>query len=297
MSTLKGLLNFLILTVNVFFWVPILLVFSLIKFCLPIRVLRVQFDKILIAISQAWITCNGLWIHGTQKIKWKVSGLHHQFDIRQWYMVSSNHQSWVDIFVLQYLFNRKIPFLKFFLKKELIFVPLMGLAWWALDFPFMRRYSKSFLKKHPEKKGKDFELTKIACEKFKMVPTSVMNFLEGTRITPSKWKKQNSPYRYLLRPKAGGLALALEVLGEKFHSFVDVTIVYPEGIPSFWDFLCGRVHEIVVRIEQIQIPEKFLQGGYVTHPEIRVELQSWVNDIWHKKDLQIQNILQADLKD
>jgi len=33
------------------------------------------------------------------------------------------------------------------------------------------------------------------------------------------------------------------VLGGQFHSFVDVTIVYPHGAPTFWQFLCGRMPE------------------------------------------------------
>ncbi len=64
-----------------------------------------------------------------------VDSLHQ----RGWYLVSSNHQSWVDILVLQRIFHGRIPFLKFFLKQELIWVPVIGLAWWALDFPFMKR--------------------------------------------------------------------------------------------------------------------------------------------------------------
>lgn len=292
MGQIKGVFNFLMLTMNVVFWVPILLAFAFLKWLLPIKFLRTFLDHILIQISQSWITCNGLWIRGTQKIKWQVQGINNQLDVKNWYMVISNHQSWVDIFVLQFLFNRKIPFLKFFLKKELIYVPFMGLAWWALDFPFMRRYSKSYLKKYPEKKGQDFELTKIACQKFKRIPTSVMNFVEGTRYSLYKHGKQNSPYLHLLRPKAGGLALALEILGQKFHSLIDVTIIYPGAFlkqpPSFWDFLCGRVREITVYVNSIQIPDKFIQGGYHQSLEARTELQNWLNEIWAAKDLQIQ---------
>jgi 1-acyl-sn-glycerol-3-phosphate acyltransferase len=200
-ENLRGIFNFTILFINIIFWVPLLLCFALFKWILPLKLARKIIDLILVQISQCWISCNGLWITKTQKINWDVQGLSSHLDLKKWYMVISNHQSWVDIFVLQFLFNRKIPLLKFFLKKELIYVPFMGLAWWALDFPFMRRYSKSYLKKYPEKKGQDFELTKIACEKFKLIPTSVMNFIEGTRFNLAKHQKQNSPYQYLLRPK------------------------------------------------------------------------------------------------
>ncbi len=108
----------------------------------------------------------------------------------------------------------------------------MGFAWWA-RFPFLYRRSE-YLKKHPEQKGKDFEATRRACEKFATIPTSVMNFLEGTRFTNEKHARQKSDYKFLLRPKAGGLALALNVLGDKFNSLLDITIVYPDAtfLPS-----------------------------------------------------------------
>ena len=159
-----------------------------------------------------------------------------------WYLVVSNHQSWVDILVMQHLLNRRIPLLKFFIKRDLIKVPLMGFAWWALDFPFLYRHSAEYLKKeHPEQKGKDFEATRKACEeKFATIPTSVMNFLEGTRFTKEKHDWQKSEYKLLLRPKSGGFALALNVLGDKFHSLLDITIVYPDGIPTFGNFSAAR---------------------------------------------------------
>jgi 1-acyl-sn-glycerol-3-phosphate acyltransferase len=152
---------------------------------------------------------------------------------RGWYLVNCNHQSWADILVLQHLLTRRIPLLKFFLKQQLVWVPVMGLAWWALDFPFMRRHSDDVLKAHPELRAKDQESTRLACEKFALIPTSVMNFCEGTRFTLAKHQRQQSPYRHLLRPKAGGIALALNVMGDKFRAILDVTIVYPDGAPEF----------------------------------------------------------------
>ena len=181
--------------------------------------------------------------------------------------------------------------MKFFLKRELIWVPVMGLAWWALDFPFLRRHSVEYLKKYPEQKGKDFATTRKACEKFAHTPTSVMNFLEGTRFTKAKQARQQSPYQYLLRPKAGGIALALSVLGEKFHSLLDITIVYPDGIPTFWEFLCGKVQRITVRIAQVELPPNILRGDYEGDQKFRAEFQQWVLQLWQEKDILIQEIL------
>ncbi|MCB2043180.1 MAG: 1-acyl-sn-glycerol-3-phosphate acyltransferase, partial [Rhodoferax sp.] len=193
--------------------------------------------------------------------------------------------------VLQHLLNRRIPLLKFFLKQQLIWVPVMGLAWWALDFPFMRRHSEDYLKKHPEMRGKDQETTRRACAKFALVPTSVMNFLEGTRFTPAKHARQQSPYRYLLKPKAGGMALALNAMGEKFRAIVDITIVYPDGTPTFWHFLQGRMRRVVVRARVLPIPTHLIGADYSGDADVRLQYQAWVQQLWRDKDALIGDIL------
>jgi 1-acyl-sn-glycerol-3-phosphate acyltransferase len=184
-APLLGAIAFLLLTLNVFFWVPVLLVFAVVRLILPFKAVRLVIDPLLVRIAEAWIAGNSGWMALTQRTEWDVEGI-AGLDPQGWYLVNSNHQSWVDIFVLQHLFNRRIPLLKFFIKDQLKWVPVMGLAWWALDFPFMRRHSEDYLKLHPEMRGKDQAATRKACEKFALIPTSVMNFLEGTRFTPAK---------------------------------------------------------------------------------------------------------------
>ena len=286
-SLLVGIIATLLFALNVIFWPSIVFFFSILKFILPLAPLRRVFDRILPWLAENWISCNSAWMGLTQKTNWDVQGLDN-LNYHNWYLVSSNHQSWVDIFVMQHLLNRRIPFMKFFLKRELIWVPVMGLAWWALDFPFLRRHSIEYLKKHPEQKGKDFATTRKACEKFADTPTSVMNFLEGTRFTRARHARQQSPYQYLLKPKAGGIALAINVLGDKFHSLLDLTIVYPDGIPTFWEFLCGKVKRIIVHIGQLEVPQKLLHGDYDGDQVFRAAFQQWVQQLWQEKDLQIQ---------
>jgi 1-acyl-sn-glycerol-3-phosphate acyltransferase len=283
---LLGLIASLLLTLNALFWVPILLVFALIRLCLPFEAAHRALAPVMLFIAESWIACNSGWMRLTQRLDWDVQGV-QGLDPRSWYMVSCNHQSWVDILVLQHLFNKRIPLLKFFLKQQLIWVPVMGLAWWALDFPFMRRHSEAFLAQHPELRGKDQETTRRACAKFSLVPTSVMNFLEGTRFTAAKQSAQQSPYGNLLKPKAGGLALALNAMGDKFQAILDVTIVYPDGVPSFWAFLCGRVSRVVVRVQSLPVPRELAQIDYAGDPAARAAFQSWVAELWRAKDGQI----------
>jgi len=290
-SPLLGLIATLLMVLNALFWVPILLLFAFLKLIIPVKKMRLLIDPILLRIAEAWIAGNSGWMQLTQRTRWDVQGI-EGLNYRSWYLVNCNHQSWVDILVLQHLFNRRIPLLKFFLKQQLIWVPVMGLAWWALDFPFMRRHSEEFLKKHPEMRGKDQATTRQACEKFALIPTSVMNFLEGTRFTPAKQLRQQSPYKHLLKPKAGGMALALNAMGDKFQAILDVTIVYPDGPPDFWKFLKGKLKRVIVRVRPLPIPQHLVQGDYAGDPAVREAYQKWVQQLWLEKDAQIEALLQ-----
>jgi 1-acyl-sn-glycerol-3-phosphate acyltransferase len=247
---------------------------------------------VLNGIATRWIAGNSGWMRLTQRTHWDVAGA-DGFAYHGWYMVSANHQSAVDIFVLQHVFNRRIPLLKFFLKQELIYVPVMGLAWWALDFPFMRRHSDKVLRKHPEKRLEDLETARRACAKFALLPTSVMNFVEGTRFTPDKHAAQRSPYRHLLKPKAGALGLSLNALGDRFDSLLDVTIVYPDGAPTFWQFLRGDMKRVVVRVDRHAIPAEFCTGDYVGDSKMRKRVQAWLHELWQRKDQRIDELLAA----
>jgi 1-acyl-sn-glycerol-3-phosphate acyltransferase len=289
-APLLGAIAFLLLALNVFFWVPILLLFAIVRLILPFKGVRLAIDPLLVKIAEAWISGNSGWMALTQRTAWDVEGI-AGLDPQGWYLVNSNHQTWVDIFVLQHLFNRRIPLLKFFIKDQLKWVPVMGLAWWALDFPFMRRHGEEYLKLHPEMRGKDQAATRKACEKFALIPTSVMNFLEGTRFTPAKHRRQQSPYRHLLKPKAGGIALALNAMGDRFRAILDVTIVYPDGAPNFWEFLCGKLRRVIVRVQILQVPEHLMHSDYAGDAEVRAAFQRWVQQLWQDKDAQITRLL------
>jgi len=284
---IKGSLSFVGYVLNTLFWVMPIIFLSILKL-LPIPIWQKAVSYLLDGCASNWISVNTLNQNFFNRTQWQVSGL-DQLNIKDWYLVIANHQSWVDILVLQRLLNRRVPFLKFFLKKELIWVPILGLAWWALDFPFMRRYSSAFLKKNPHLKGKDLETTKKACEKFRFKPVSVMNFVEGTRWTPNKHHKQNSPFKHLLIPKAGGIAFVLSAMGDQLHKLLDVTIHYPQGIPSFWDFICGKVDQVQVNIRVLPLDD--VNGNhYFEDPLQKQAFQQWLNQLWLQKDSSLQQL-------
>ena len=286
---LRGVLSMLLLYTNTLFCFTVLLLpIAFLKLLVPIRGWRKLCGLLLNGIAVLWISVNNFNISWSQRIKWDVRGM-EGLSLRQWYLVISNHQTWVDIVVQQKIFNRRIPFLKFFLKKELIWVPLLGIAWWALDFPFMKRYSASFLKKHPHLKGKDIEITRQACRKFKSLPVSIMNFVEGTRFTPEKHDKQKSPFNHLLKPKAGGIGFVLSTMGEQLSNILNVTIMYPGGDTRFWSFLCGRIKEIRIVVEKLPVTDELL-GDYIDDKEYQVKFQNWLNDVWSEKDALLDSV-------
>jgi len=288
-GSVVAVMSFSLYIINTVFWSTPIFILSVFKL-VPIAAFRKGISWLLDACAAGWVTVNS----GIQKIfsrmNIKVSG-DLNLSEEDWYLVLSNHQSWVDIVILQRIFNGKIPFLKFFLKEQLRYVPILGLAWWALDFPFMKRYTKSHLAKNPHLKGKDLETTKRSCEKFKYKPVSVMNFIEGTRFTELKHQKQNSPYQGLLKPKSGGIGFVLTVMGEQLHKVVDVTIYYPQRIPTFWHFLSGRIKDVYMHIDVHDITQDLI-GDYANDKEYKKRVHSWVNSVWQAKQATLIDLQQ-----
>jgi len=281
-ALLIHILSLTLYTFNTLFWLIPIIVFSFCKAIIPIEFSRKIFSYLLDQMASNWVGVNTLIQKLFNKTKISVTGL-EKLTIKEWYLVICNHQSWVDIVIVQRIMHGKIPFLKFFLKKELIYVPFLGLAWWALDFPFMKRYSQSFIKKNPHLKGKDIETTRKACAKFKHKPVSIMNFIEGTRFTDEKHSKQKSPFQHLLKPKAGGIGFVLEAMGGNLHKIVNITIHYPEGIPTFSDFLAGRINQVNVNVEVTPISDDLI-GDYVRDRPFKIQFQKKVNQLWLDKD-------------
>jgi len=281
MKALKAVFASLVLVLNILFHITFLLPLSLVKLVLPFRPVRLVIDAVLNAIAESWIGVNKFWMNTVGRTRWQVQGV-DQLRYRVWYLVNCNHQSWLDILVLQWVFNRNISLLKFFIKHELIDVLMMGLAWWALDFPFKKRRGGASAQK-------DLETARKACEKFKVIPTSVISFMEGTRFTPAKHDQQQSPYRHLLKPKTGGVAMSLETMGDLFDGLLDVTIVYPRGIPTFMDLMTGSLEEVIVTARLRPIPPELLSGARGQGVD-RTQLQQWVNTLWEEKDAEIDQI-------
>ncbi|MDX1803719.1 MAG: acyltransferase [Alcanivorax sp.] len=283
-NKIRAVLALLAILINTLVLCIPLYLFALLRLVLRGQGSQVVLSRILVVIAETWIGINNAIINTSSGIRWKISGM-ESLSKDQWYLITCNHQSWADILVLQKISNRRIPFMKFFLKQELIKVPLLGLAWWALDFPFMKRFTRAELEKNPSLKGKDLETTRKACEKFAYFPTSVMNFFEGTRFTQEKHDQQCAPYRHLLKPKAGGAAFTLNAMSGHLRNLLDVTIIYPPGTSrSLLAFLGGAMDDVEVIVQQRVVPAWASEGDYENDEAFRARFQQWIGEIWAEKD-------------
>lgn len=237
------------------------------------------------------------WVQGNNQIfgwlldtRWEIAGLD---ELRRdgHYLVISNHVSWVDIFALNRAFLGRGPFIRFFLKRPLIWFPIAGQACWALEFPFMRRYTPEYLKQHPEKRGKDLETTRLACQRYRHVPVTILNFIEGTRFTRNKHDDQQSPYRHLLRPRVGGIGFVLASFADQLDAMYDITIVYPHRDVTFFDFLTNRIEWVRLEARRIAVPAQFYSAGITEPGPARDEFKTWVDEIWREKDARIDELV------
>jgi 1-acyl-sn-glycerol-3-phosphate acyltransferase len=267
----------------------LLFVVALIKLLLPLPVLRRRLSLLLAAIAESWIAFNSGLFSRLTTTRFEVHGID---DLRTdgRYLVLSNHRSWVDIPVLQRAFNRRIPFMRFFLKSQLIWVPVLGLAWWALDFPFMKRYSREQIASRPELKGRDLEVTRRACERFRDLPVSIVNFVEGTRFNQAKRDRQKSPYRHLLRPRGGGVSFILQAMGDELDAILDVTISYLPASPDMKALLGNRVQSVRVDVQRIPIPVEFVRADYDADEALRQRFHAWLNELWSAKEARLESL-------
>lgn len=286
----KGLTVGTVITGSTFFHGPPVLALGLTKLLKQSR----KVDETNIQITNSWLSVNNWLIdHVLPNTQWDISiDEDLQLSMQGRYLMTCNHQSWVDTTVNQYFGLTRMPLTRFFTKWELIFIPFVGQAFKILGFPMMKRHSKAQIAKKPELKDRDMEEARKACQQLLSQPFTLLNYLEGTRFTQEKHDQQQSPYQHLLKPKAGGLALALNILGDQIDALVDMTIVYPDGVPGYSEFWLGEVPRIAVNLRKINIPDWVLGGNYEDDAEYRERFQQWVHELWLEKDQLIESMQQ-----
>lgn len=267
----------------------LIILIGLPKLLLPIPARQRLFSTWANTLFRAWGYAMSATFRLTQPMRWHIEG-DSQLHRDRWYMILANHRSWIDILVLMHLSCRNMPMPRFFLKHQLIWAPIIGLGCWTLDMPFMKRYSREQIAKNPKLKGKDIETTQKKCQKFRHIPTTVINFCEGTRFTPEKHRQRNSAFKNLLPPKAGGTAFALQIMGAQFDAILDITIVYPDDKrPAVWQLLSGQLRDVYVNVETLPVTDDLI-GDYFNDEAFKAHFQNWLNQRWQRKDLVIEKL-------
>lgn len=289
MKIIRGaLVCFLLLVSSLFFALAIIIFAGIVKL-IPSKKWRHCGKTYLQNFPIWWMDANSLILKTTTAGKLVIKG-DGQLKRDGWYMVVSNHQTWVDILIISLALHRRVPVLKFFMKKQLLWsLPIVGLACYVLGYPFMQRHTRDDVRKNPALKNQDIETTRKACEQFKEYPTSVISFAEGTRFTAEKHAKQDSPFENLLKPRSGGTAIVVSELSDKLDGLIDTTIFYDKpGLP-FWDFACGNFKKIIVEYELVELKEE-LFGNYYEDRAYRARFAQWLNQLWMKKDQKLKQL-------
>jgi len=285
---IRGAITLLLLTVNAVFWGSCIAILGIAKFAIqftaPRSRARTRVILILASMGSHWVAGNDRIFDAMLPTRWQIEGIGDDVRPDGHYLIVANHVSWVDIFALQRAFRGRTAFIRFFLKRQLFWVPIVGQACWALEFPFMRRYTPEYLARHPEKRGTDLATTRKACQRYRNFPVAILNFLEGTRFSKSKQAEQGSPYRHLLSPRIGGISFVLDALGDQLDAMYDVTLAYPpDNDVTLGRFLTGRVARIIVHGRRLSIPESIDKV--------------WLDAMWKEKDALLSQLLSPRIRD
>ena len=216
MNSLRGAIAALFLALNTAIWCVPLYIVGIVRFLLPIASVQRTLSGAMDLVIDGWVGGNRVMNAALRLHQMDLSlDVAAPLSLRNRYLLICNHQSWADIIILQNSFRGILPPLKFFTKRELIWIPLLGPAMWLLGFPYVRRGGAG-----------DRQAMANSCAGFREHPVTVLNFLEGTRFTAEKHAKFDSPFQALLPPKTGGMAFVLGQIGTHIDSIIDVTIVY-----------------------------------------------------------------------
>ena len=287
-SSVIGLITFLLILIELIIGFGTLAIINIPRGIIPLKIFKIYLAKVSNIIGD--LTVYGLKLimllmHGNN-----ISVINNQeFDKNEWYMAMSNHQSWADIFILLVAANYKLPLLKFFMKRELWWIPFVFLANKTLNMPFVNRHSKKEIEQNPSLRNQDYKNTLKSCKRFLRTPSTIFSYAEGTRFTDEKHDQQGSPYNNLLSPKIGGMATALSAM-PNINTLVDYTVVYKSKKRDAWSFAKGDMKHVKVLVTKYKIPDNLKNRNYANDKDYRDEFKNWIESIWTEKDIKIEEL-------
>ena len=290
-SPILFVINLCLIVFNTILIATPILVLAIFRLVLPFKPIIRIIEKSNLFLYKIWVQINSFTIALTNKIDWQLDTSSIP-KIKNSCIIICNHQSWADIIMICHIFKGKIPVTKFFLKHSLIYIPFLGLACLGLGMPFLRRYSKQQLLKNPKLKYKDIESTNRACKRLIYSPSTLVNFVEGTRYTPQKAKLAKSSYEHLMPPKAASLGVALGQIGHDIDMLFNTTLRYPDNeTDPFFDMLKGRLKTVYATVEPIKVTDN-LVGDYLNEKQFKYSFTLWLRNLWERKDKELSLMYQ-----
>jgi 1-acyl-sn-glycerol-3-phosphate acyltransferase len=191
-------------------------------------------------------------------------------------MLISNHQTITDVMVLLCFASRcgRLPDLKWFVKDVIKYVPGPGWGMRFLDCIFVKRNW-----------DRDKDAIKSLFGKYaaNQIPVFVISFLEGTRRN-AKNARQSQDFarehglyvpQHTLVPRTKGFVATITGLRGHLDAVYDITLGYPDRVPSLFDCFACRVDHIEVHVKR---------HAMASLPEGPDELAAWVAQRFLEKD-------------
>jgi 1-acyl-sn-glycerol-3-phosphate acyltransferase len=261
---LKNIISFtssLWVTANLLLGFAVLLPISIISWLIPLpavsRCCTVTADHIYgIAVK-----LDTFWMQHILGIELVIKG---KTNTHQSPVVMCNHQSWFDIPLVQHVITGNGPIIKFLVKREIVWIPVIGWICLVLNFPRLRRG------KNNGTGESDFSIIRKASKGHGNDSGALLIFPEGTRFSEAKKVKQKTLYHHLLKPKAGGLRM-IKQHASADTNLVDITINYHQKNVHIWNCLRADPAKITITIEHYNLKEID-------------DIETWLNNRWLEKD-------------
>lgn len=278
------------ITLNLTFWMVPLLILASLKLMIPVRGVKDALYGMMLRIYMFAVRVDDFLFKKVLGIRFEVNGL-ERLESEKNYLVIANHRSWADILVLQSLLIGVAPIIKFIVKREILFVPLVGLICWAYEYPLVKRSSMKSPRRLNDRGQMDLDVINRRLGNLGRHPTTIINFVEGTRFNLLKSKKTESSYRHLLKPRAGGLTYILNTFGSRIDYVLDFTIAYHTREPVFWNFLGGTCPKVNVDVQVIPMQEMLAIISSGKNAPEYPEVAAWLTGFWEGKDQKMDDFL------
>ena len=188
----------------------------------------------------------------------------------------ANHQDMPDITAVMKFCKTKdrLGDMKYFVKKQLKWVPGMGWGMQFLDCLFVDRDWASD-REHIER-----TFARLVDGE---VPVHLVSFVEGTRLTFTKLANAQEYARsrglhvprHVLVARTKGFAATVQGLRSHITAVYDLTIGYENGVPTLWQYIKGLVRRIHVHVRRFPVADL---------PRTAEDLRLWLQDRWQEKD-------------